>query len=131
MYLYLAFIAEDTVVGSNNSASVMNSSAVTVDDNFKKSAEKRVNEENSVAAISTTVVTENDVLSWEPVQTLESGWKQKLSKEFQKTYFKNLHKFVHSEYSSKTVFPPKNLILSALNLCSYDKVKVISDFLVL
>ena len=45
--------------------------------------------------------------------------------EFQKDYYKKLHDFVENEYKHKTIFPPKQNIFRALNLCDYDDVKVV------
>lgn len=45
--------------------------------------------------------------------------------EFSKDYYKQLHDFVEREYQTKTIFPPKQEIFRALNLCPFDDVKVI------
>ena len=37
--------------------------------------------------------------------------------EFQQDYYKQLHQFVENEYLHKTIFPPKENIFRALNLC--------------
>lgn len=45
--------------------------------------------------------------------------------EFEKEYYQKLHDFVANEYEHKTIFPPKQNIFRALNLCDYDDVKVV------
>lgn len=45
--------------------------------------------------------------------------------EFQKDYYCRLHDFVENEYEHKTIFPPKQNIFRALNLCDYEDVKVV------
>lgn len=54
-----------------------------------------------------------------------SSWKNELSDEFEKPYFKDLLKNIELEYSLGTCFPPKELIFSAFNHCSFDEVKVV------
>ena len=56
---------------------------------------------------------------------IETSWKERLSKEFEKDYFVKLTEFVRSEYKSKTVYPPGGLIFNAFNLCPFDAVKVV------
>lgn len=45
--------------------------------------------------------------------------------EFSKPYYQQLHDFVEQEYQTKTIFPPKQEIFRALNLCAYEDVKVV------
>lgn len=47
----------------------------------------------------------------------------KLEKE--KEYFKTLETFLEKEYSEKTIFPPKDEIFNAFNLCPFENVKVV------
>ena len=58
---------------------------------------------------------------------MEKSWQVALTKEFQKSYFLELMQFVDSEYSSKdeAIFPAKSTVFQALNLCPFDKVKVV------
>jgi len=56
---------------------------------------------------------------------IENSWKEKLASEFSKEYFVKLTDFVKSEYQSRQIFPPGNLIFSAFDLCPFDKVKVV------
>ena len=45
--------------------------------------------------------------------------------EFEQEYYKKLHNFVENEYLHKTIFPPRQNIFRALNLCDYEDVKVV------
>ncbi|MDO8620494.1 MAG: uracil-DNA glycosylase [bacterium] len=56
---------------------------------------------------------------------IEASWKVALEEEFGKPYFKELSKFVRSEYLSAQVFPPPKFIFHAFELCPFDKVKVV------
>lgn len=56
---------------------------------------------------------------------MEPSWKEKLSEEFDKPYFKELTAFVKEEYERGTVYPhPKN-IFRAFDLTPFDEVKVV------
>ncbi len=56
---------------------------------------------------------------------IEETWKQRLSDEFEKPYFKSLTDFVREEYMQKRVFPPAKLIFNAFDQCPFDDVKVV------
>ena len=56
---------------------------------------------------------------------IEESWKQILSAEFEKDYFRQLTDFVRNEYRSTTVYPPVKLIFNAFNLCPFEQVKVV------
>ncbi len=56
---------------------------------------------------------------------IEESWKQRLSDEFEKPYFKSLTDFVRQEYSSRTIYPPAKLIFNAFDQCPFDRVKVV------
>lgn len=45
--------------------------------------------------------------------------------ESQKEYYQKLHKIIDQEYQTKTIYPPKQQIFRALNLCNFDDVKVV------
>ena len=45
--------------------------------------------------------------------------------EFEQDYYKKLHSYVENEYLHKTIFPPRQNIFRALNLCDYEDVKVV------
>ena len=68
--------------------------------------------------------TQDGSFGWAPFDALEPGWKASLSKEFNKSYFQNLMKFLAVEAKSQTIFPPSYEIFTALNLCPLDSVKV-------
>ena len=55
----------------------------------------------------------------------EGSWKEQLSSEFQKDYFKSLERELMAEYDSQTIYPPKEDLFSALNLTPFEKVKVV------
>lgn len=56
---------------------------------------------------------------------IEKSWKKFLSDEFEKEYFKQLISFVKEEYSKKEIFPKKEDIFRAFQLCPFVKVKVV------
>lgn len=57
---------------------------------------------------------------------IEDSWKNALSGEFEKDYFKNLTDFVRGEYlSGKTIYPAAKNIFNAFNLCPLNDVKVV------
>ncbi|WP_298475654.1 uracil-DNA glycosylase [uncultured Maribacter sp.] len=59
------------------------------------------------------------------INSLENSWKQVLSHEFNKKYFKELESFVVSEYADNTCYPEMQNIWSAFNYCSIENVKVV------
>lgn len=56
---------------------------------------------------------------------IHPSWKEKLSDEFGKPYFKELVSFVKQEYQEHTVYPPGPEIFNALNHCTFDETKVV------
>lgn len=56
---------------------------------------------------------------------IDASWKEVLSAEFEKDYFKDLTDFVRSEYKNHTCFPPAAEIFAAFNACPFDGVKVV------
>lgn len=54
-----------------------------------------------------------------------NDWKDLLKSEFKADYFKELNSFVSNEYKTKTIFPPKQNIFTALNATSFKNVKVV------
>ncbi|MCR5773753.1 MAG: uracil-DNA glycosylase [Lachnospiraceae bacterium] len=56
---------------------------------------------------------------------LEGAWKEALEGEFHKPYYKELFGFVKQEYATKVIYPPSELIFTALHLTPLDKVKVV------
>lgn len=54
------------------------------------------------------------------------GWKNVLSQEFNKEYFKNITEQLKIEKQSKQIiYPPGSLIFNAFNTTDFDKVKVV------
>lgn len=58
-------------------------------------------------------------------QKLEKSWLVALSKEFTKDYFLELNEKIKKAYIEKRIYPSKENIFAALNLCPLDKVKVV------
>lgn len=57
---------------------------------------------------------------------IEQSWKDVLSTEFEKEYFKKLTDFVRGEYlSGKTIYPEPKNIFNAFNLCPLSNVNVV------
>ncbi|GGF16526.1 uracil-DNA glycosylase [Echinicola rosea] len=56
---------------------------------------------------------------------IASSWKEKLSEEFEKPYFKSLVAFVKNEYQQKQIYPAGGEIFNAFDKCAFDKVKVV------
>ena len=55
---------------------------------------------------------------------MHESWRDFLDSEFAKPYFKELAEFLHQEYETKTIFPPKKLVFSAFTT-DLNKVKVV------
>ncbi len=55
---------------------------------------------------------------------MHPSWKKFLNAEFEKPYFRELADFLHAEYATKTIFPPKQLVFSAFTTNLTD-VKVV------
>lgn len=56
---------------------------------------------------------------------LNSSWQNILSEELEKPYFIELLKVIDEEYQNSVCYPPKNLIFSAFNACSFEDIKVV------
>ena len=56
---------------------------------------------------------------------LEPSWKNIVSDEFEKPYFKSLIDFVKTEYAQHTCYPKGLQIFSAFDSCPFDQVKVV------
>jgi uracil-DNA glycosylase len=56
---------------------------------------------------------------------LNSSWQTILAPEIQKPYFTDLLANVDKEYTEHICFPPKELIFSAFEYCSFDDLKVV------
>jgi uracil-DNA glycosylase len=56
---------------------------------------------------------------------LNSEWQAILAEEIQKPYFSELLEMVDLEYQNYTCYPPKELIFSAFDYCSFSNTKVV------
>lgn len=56
---------------------------------------------------------------------ISNDWQQALKDEFNKDYYKNLYKFIKSEYETTTVYPPSEELFSAFHLTPLHDVKVV------
>jgi uracil-DNA glycosylase len=56
---------------------------------------------------------------------LDKTWKEALHNQFNEPYWETLTAFVREEYKTKTVYPPGPNIFRALDLCPFEKVKVV------
>ena len=56
---------------------------------------------------------------------IEKPWYDLLKNEYEKQYFVDIMNFLEKESVSKTIFPPKDEIFTALENLPYDKVKVV------
>ena len=56
---------------------------------------------------------------------INPSWQAVLADEIHKSYFEELMKNVSEEYSNYTCFPPKELLFSAFNCCSFKEIKVV------
>ena len=55
----------------------------------------------------------------------QNEWTPLLKHEFEQDYFKKLAKFVHEEYETKTIFPPKAWVFSSFEHTNLKDVKVV------
>ena len=56
---------------------------------------------------------------------LEESWREKLKDELDEPYYRELVDKVQEEYKNDVCYPPEDNIFNALNLCPFDKVKVV------
>ena len=56
---------------------------------------------------------------------IENSWKQALSAEFEKPYFKLLTAFIESEYSANICYPSVREIFAAFDNCPFNDVKAV------
>ena len=56
---------------------------------------------------------------------LEESWCEKLKGEMDQSDYRELVDKVQKEYEKETCYPPEDKIFNALNLCPFDKVKVV------
>ena len=58
-------------------------------------------------------------------EILKNDWKDYLSSEFDKDYYKNLRNFLKTEYNSNVIYPNMYDIFNALHFTSYADTKVV------
>ena len=56
---------------------------------------------------------------------VNNSWAPILENEFNKEYFKELERFVDSEYKNYKVYPDESLIFNAFSLCPIERIKVV------
>lgn len=56
---------------------------------------------------------------------IHNEWWPFLQQEWQQDYFKKLSVFIHHEYETKEIYPPKDKVFSAFEVCDYSDVKVV------
>jgi len=56
---------------------------------------------------------------------MKTNWQLFFEQEKQKDYFKDLMCFIDSEYNSKIVYPPKNMLFKAFELTDLTEIKVV------
>ena len=59
------------------------------------------------------------------IEALNTSWTKHLESELEKDYFKELCDFVETEREVHSIFPPAELIFSALNKTGFNKIKVV------
>ncbi|MEN9443431.1 MAG: uracil-DNA glycosylase 2 [Bacteroidota bacterium] len=55
----------------------------------------------------------------------EKSWADALQAETSKSYFQQLSKFIETEYSNQQIYPPRNQVFRAFELCPLSQVKVV------
>jgi uracil-DNA glycosylase len=56
---------------------------------------------------------------------IEQSWKERLTPEFAKPYFKTLTDFIKQEYATTCIYPKGSLIFNAFDKTTFDAVKVV------
>lgn len=56
---------------------------------------------------------------------IHNEWWPFLQDEWSQDYFKKLSEFIHHEYETKEIYPPKSKVFSAFEVCDYSDVKVV------
>ncbi|MBA2612543.1 MAG: uracil-DNA glycosylase [Bacteroidetes bacterium] len=59
------------------------------------------------------------------IKSLSDDWNKLLQPEFDKPYYKELQSLVNTAYKAHTIYPPSQLVFHALQLCSFEDIKVI------
>jgi uracil-DNA glycosylase len=56
---------------------------------------------------------------------IEDSWNNVLYEVFEEEFFKNLVRYVKSEYQKETVYPPGKFIFNAFDQCAFENVKIV------
>lgn len=56
---------------------------------------------------------------------MKEDWSQLLQPEMEKDYYKALWKFVEEEYATRSIYPPKEQVFTALDLTGYSETRVL------
>ena len=54
-----------------------------------------------------------------------NDWWPWLQQEWQQPYFRQLSAFVHEQYEKHEVYPPKHLVFSVFESCTYKDISVV------
>jgi hypothetical protein len=71
------------------------------------------------------LIENDDITTWIPFDSLDKTWANLLRNETIKPYYKKLDSFLVTETKKHTVYPIRENIFTAFNLCSFDNVKVV------
>lgn len=55
----------------------------------------------------------------------KNNWTPWLKEEWQQPYFRKLAQFIHEEYETKAIYPPKQQVFSAFENCDINDVKIV------
>ena len=56
---------------------------------------------------------------------VQNHWTDWLHQEFEQPYFKELSTFIHNEYLTKNIYPPKLQVFSTFENTDYEDIKVV------
>jgi len=59
------------------------------------------------------------------IENINPDWLKFLENEFNQDYFSNIQKVVNHAYTQEQIYPPKDLIFNAFNLCALNDLKVV------
>lgn len=65
------------------------------------------------------------MISGENMFVIKKNWYEKLKDEFESEEYKNLEKFLNTEYTTKTIYPEPKNVFNALNLVKFEDVKIV------
>jgi hypothetical protein len=100
-----------------------NETTETVEEESKESPAPLPNAVDDIPSNEATTTISN-IATEKPLFDLGT-WSDLLQNEFTKTYFRNLMRFVDREYSTATVYPPREQIFSAFLTCDLNELKVV------